>query len=477
MSLDWKAGARAVRWGLAPCLAIAGFGVQAAPPGASHVLALAAGYKAAFLCSGVFDAGQTEAEVTSDDLEGIYPEYQAAVRSLRAIIDPVAKTVSVPFEDSLPPRIAAWRPGLGRAQLPIGAGPEAIANLPKLTARPPAGDPDARAWPNGDRDAMRALPADKAAKVDQVVSRAFDAATYGVGTRTTGVLVIEDGHIVAEHYREGYDAHRPQRTWSAAKSITATVLARAVSLNLLKIDAPAKIPEWGHPGDPRAAITLADLMHMNSGLFTNGPGNRTDEIYIGGGSVTQVATAIPLEAAPGTRFRYANDDVLLAARALRAEIGDDDRYLAFPFKEVLWRIGMNHTTLETDWQGNFILSSQVWTTARDLARLGMLYLDDGVWAGERLLPEGWTRFVATPAGAQPENVATGGLGYGALFWLYGPRQGLPDGTYAMLGNRGQYVLIIPSRQMVLVRRGFDSGAGGAQFDMAAFARDLLAAAN
>jgi CubicO group peptidase (beta-lactamase class C family) len=135
---------------------------------------------------------------------------------------------------------------------------------------------------------------------------------------------------------------------------------------------------------------------------------------------------------------------------------------------------MTHTTPETDWQGNYILSSQVWTTARDLARLGLLYLDDGMWKGQRLLPAGWSKFVATPAPAQPENVATGGAGYGAFFWLYGPRQGLPEGTYAMNGNRGQYVFIVPSKRVIIVRRGFDA-ATGARFDEARFARDMLAA--
>ena len=436
----------------------------------AHALALAAGYKAAFLCSGIFDAGQSETQVAADDLEGIYPEYQDAVRTLTARIDARARTVSVAFDPRLQPRVAAWRPLLGCAQLPIGADPSAASGLPRLDIEPPASDPGARKWPDGDRDASAPDP-----RLDTAVARAFDGATYGAGTRTTAVVVVAGGRIVAERYRDGYDLHTPQRTWSAAKSLTATLIGRAVRLGLIQVDAPTHIPEWNRPGDPRAKITLAQLMSMESGLFTNGPGNRTDEIYLGGASVSQYATAIPLEAAPGTRFRYANDDVLLAARALRAALGDDDlRALAFPFRELLWRIGMRHTTPETDWRANFILSSQVWATARDLARLGLLYLNDGVWDGARLLPEGWSRFVATPALVQPEGVATGGPGYGALFWLFGRRQGLPAGTYAMLGNRGQWVFIVPANGVVIVRRGFDN-AGAGQFDGAKFARDVLAA--
>ena len=443
---------------------LVGFAVAAVATAASaqedpHVRALSAGYKAAFLCSGIFNAGRPEAEIAADDLEGIYPDYQALVRTLPAVVDREKMTVSVAFDPKLPPRVAAWRPNLGCAQLPIGADPAGVSKLPRLEIA--RRSPLKAAWPDGDEGATGKAPKALA----PVLARAFDA----YGGKTTAVLVVKDGRIIGEQYRPGYDLHTPQRTWSAAKSLTATVIGRAAQLGKLKVDAPANIPEWRAPGDPRAAITLAQLMHMGSGLWTDGPGNRTDDVYLGGGAVTEWATRMPLEVAPDSRFNYANNDTLLAARSVRAALGDGQEALAFPFTELLWRIGMNHTTPETDWQGNYILSSQVWTTARDLARLGLLYLNDGVWNGERLLPEGWSTFVATPAPAQPER----NTGYGAFFWLYGPAQGLPDGTYAMNGNRGQYVFIVPSKKVVIVRRGFDSAQ--ARFDEARFAKDVLAA--
>ncbi|HEV2531234.1 serine hydrolase [Phenylobacterium sp.] len=450
-------------------IALAPLGARAAPEDA-HARALAAGYKAAFLCSGLFNAHQTAEQIAADDLEGIYPEYQALVRILPAKIDTAARTVSVAFDAKLPPRISAWRPGLGCSELPIGAGPQVIARLPRLAVKPPPGDPDARAWPDGDRDATAPAPPALAA----AVARLFDAAVTPAGGTTTAVLVIKDGAILAERYRAGFDLHTPQRTWSAAKSLTATVIGRANQLGLVKVDAPANIPEWRAPGDPRGKITLAELMHMASGLWTNGPGNRTDEIYLGGASVTQAATMMPLEAEPGTRWRYSNDDTLLASRSVRAALGDGQRAIDFPFVQVLWPIGMRHTTPETDWQGNFILSSQVWTTARDLARLALLYENDGVWHGRRLLPVGWSKFVAAPAPAQPDTAANGGPGYGAFFWLPGAKAGLPEGTYYMNGNRGQFVFIVPSKHVILVRRGFDP-AVGARFDEARFAREMLAA--
>ncbi|HKZ72933.1 MAG TPA: serine hydrolase [Steroidobacteraceae bacterium] len=434
-----------------------------------HTRALAAGYKAAFLCSGIFNAGQTEAQIAADDLTGIYKEYDGLVAALPATVDRRAGTVAVSFAPDMPPRIAVWRPNLGCAQLPIGASVDAAAALPRLDLQAPAID---AAWPTGDQHATAMLPRGEANAVAKLIERAFDRRSYGEGTETSAVVVLVDGKIAGERYRQGYGRDVPQRTWSVAKSLTATLVGVAVRQGLLDVRKPAPVPEWQRAGDPRARIRLEQLLHMASGLWTDGPGNRTDEIYLGGATVTETAARMPLEAAPGTRFRYANNDTLLAAHAVRAVTGE--RALAFPFTELLWRIGMTHTTLETDWYGHFVLSSQVWTTARDLARLALLYQNDGAWNGERLLPAGWARYVAMPAPAQPVNAVEGdGPGYGAFFWLYGPRHGLPEGTYAMRGNRGQYVMIVPSRALIVVRRGFDK-EGRAPFDVARFTVDLVA---
>ncbi|MBC6982225.1 serine hydrolase [Caulobacter sp. 17J80-11] len=436
-----------------------------------HFAALVAGYKASFLCSGAFDAGQSEAQITADDLGLIYQEYREPIAKLPAAIDREAKTVSVPFAPDMPPRIAAFRPNLGCTTLPIGAGPDAIAKLPTLKVSAPPST-DGLAWPMGDRDAVAKLPKAKAKAVDALIASAFDHATYGQGSETTAVIVVKDGKIVAERYREGYDLHTPQRTWSAGKSLAGTLIGIGVRDGLLKVDEPAPVPEWRKPADPRGKITLANLLHMGSGLYAEKAGNRTDQIYVGGATVAEKAAAQPLEAAPGTRWQYANDDTLLALRSLRAAVGDDDRYLAFPFQELFWKIGMRRTFPETDWNGDFIMSSQVWTTARDLARFGLLYQNDGVWNGERIIPSEWVKYVATPAPAQPDK----GPGYGAQFWLYGAKDGLPEGTYAARGNRGQYVFIVPSKKLVVVRRGFDAvGPGGEQFEVARFTRDVIAA--
>jgi CubicO group peptidase (beta-lactamase class C family) len=439
--------------------------------------ALAAGSKALFLCNGIFESHRTRAEVEAEELSRIYPEFRAIVPTLQTEVDPAAKVVKVSFAADLPPRIVAWRPLLGCTELPTGATPETIADLPRLDLAPPPGEPDKAAWPMGDAHAEGRLGADASVRLQHVLEAAFDGKSYGAGADTTGVVIVKDGQIVGERYRQGFDLHTESRTWSAAKSITGTLVGIAVKQGLLEVDAPADIPEWRRPGDPRGRITLANLLQMGSGLDSGRHGNRTDDIYLGGSAVTEKAVFMPLEAKPGTRWKYANDDALLAARSLHAAIGDDPRYLAFPYRELFWKIGMRHTTPETDWRGDYILSSQVYTTARDLARLGFLLINDGVWNGERLLPEGWMTYVTTPAPAQPPGADVGkSPGYGAQFWLWGPKQGLPEGCYAAEGSQGQDVMIVPSEHLVIVRRGLDGLAPGeAQFAIGKFSADVIAA--
>src|SRR5690606_37194837 len=176
--------------------------------------------------------------------------------------------------------------------------------------------------------------------------------------------------------------YRGYRTWSTAKSISATLIGIAAHQGLLDVQAPAPVPEWQQPADPRKAITLEHLMWMSSGLWSEG--SNTNALYFGGQDVISAATTTPLEADRGTGWKYANNDTLLLLRSLRAVLNDDARYLRFPYEELFRPLGMHHTWMETDHLGNFVGSSQVYTTARDLARFGLLYLNDGVWQGERL---------------------------------------------------------------------------------------------
>jgi len=430
----------------------------------AYVRALAAGYKAGFLCSNLFNGGLSEAQTEADDLKGTYENLNPLFAKLEARIDRDLRTVSVAYDPAMPPRLAVWRPVLGCSQLPIGAAPEAAATLPRLQAMAP--DLDASPWPMGDRGAIDRPMGDVPA-LRETVAKAFDRRSYGQGSETTAVVVVHAGRIVAERYRPDLNMHSSQRTWSVGKSLAATVIGAAVQQGLIDVDAPTPVPEWKAAGDPRGRITTDQLLRMASGLGSDHAGNRTDALYFGGVGVADQAAGWPLVAAPGTVFRYANNDTVLAVRGLQHVLGDRDKSLRFPFDALLWKIGMTRTVPETDWRGHFVMSSQVWTTARDLARLGLLYLNDGVWNGERVLPAGWRDYVGRHGPAQPPS----GYGYGASWWTFPKDVGLPQDAIVARGNRGQYVVVVPSLKLVIVRRGFDGN--GMNFDLDSFTRDLL----
>jgi CubicO group peptidase (beta-lactamase class C family) len=411
---------------------------------------MAAGYKALMVCGAVHNARANGAErtvdsVTANELTGIYGELDPIVRDLPVEVTPDG--AHVPGDGDRPERRAAYVGGRGCAVLPVGGATRAVS------------EPLERRFIRADWTI--AAPADPAA-LDQAMTRARDG-THGEGTNTTALVVVQDGRIVGEWYADGFGPDVPQRTWSVAKSLAGTVIGAAVHAGQADVAAPATIPAWQSPGDPRAAITLDDLMRMASGLTSDTAGNRTDGLYFGGTAIADQTPSWPLTAAPGSRYRYANNDTLLATLAVASSFDAQSPNQLFD------RLGMTHTVAETDWRGDYMLSSQVWSTARDLARFGQLYVDDGMIDGERILPQTWRAHVSTPSGPQP----TGEFGYGATFWLMNRSEGIPSDTIAAFGNRGQYVVIVPSRRIVIVRRGEDPA--GSPFAVAPFAAEILAA--
>ena len=431
--------------------------------------ALAAGYKALFTCSGYFNAGQSLSEIEFNELSGIYVDYRPIMEEIgEAEIVESEKSVIVEFDGYLNPRAAVWRPGIGCSLLPIGTPPTATDWLPSLLNMPSMNAPD-NTTALGDNVTLT----ENTFALDLLgipVSFAFDGSTYGEGTRTSAVIVLHKGQVVAEQYARGIDRTTPQRTWSVAKSLTSTIIGAAVYQGILGLDNEAVIADFNKGGDPRRFVTLRNVLNMTSGLESNSPGSRTDRLYFGGASIADTLAARSMEAIPGSTFKYSNIDTLIAMRSLREALNNDAAYRAFPYASVLHKIGARHTTLETDWNGDYMSSSQVWMTARDMARLGQLYLQDGVWGGERILPEWWIDFVSNPTSAQPD----GDFGYAGSFWLIGGVDGAPVDAIAGLGNRGQHMVIVPSRDLVIVRRGFDV-AREPRFEIAKLTGDIVGA--
>ena len=428
-----------------------------------HLAAQSAGYRALYYCSGIFSAGLPDALLE----ESIS---RRASRDARTVIDREKKIVSVYYASDMEPRIAAWRPGLGCTQLPIGATAAMVAHLPRMPDAVSVPSFDDRMWPIGDADATARLSKAKSTAVADVLDEAFknDAGIYR--GHTWGVVVVRGGRIVAERYEPGWDAHTAARTNSMCKSIGVSLVGIGVRADLVDLHRKAPLKAWQTPGDPRGNITLNDLLHMASGLYTEAGGDPLLDTYDAGAPPSEVSMLNMIDSRPGTRFVYAGSDTIMASRAVREALNDDAKWLAFPYREFLWKLGMTRTIVETDWRGDFLTSGQCWSTARDFGRFGMLYLADGVWNGERLLPEGWSKYVSTLAPAQPASYFEGGPGYGAQFWVHGGREGLPDVAYAANGAGGQYAMIVPSANLVVVRRGLDVDS---DFNVAKFSADVL----
>ena len=407
---------------------------------------IVAGYRALFTCSAHFFAGRPLEDIKKVELVDV-----ANLGFPDPVIDEQRRIVTATDPSGKIVRIAAFRDTMGCTVLPPEWGIGDIPRLPYVQYAP-APDVSQVAFPAGDRVT---LPADgiddRYRALARILDSAFDGKTYGEGVVTTGVIVVKGGNIVAERYRPGFGIHSGYRTWSTAKSISAALMAIASKQGLLRFDDPVSIPEWSYPGDPRQAITYKHLMWMSSGLFTGG--DNTYSVYFGGEDVVSAATGTNLEVPPGTRWKYSNNDTLLLLRALRHLLADDLKYLRFPYDELFHPLGMYHTRMEVDHLGNFVGSSQTYTTARDLARFGLLLANDGLWNGKRLLPEGWVKFSSTPAPTRP--AASGQWGYGAQFWLLDQMPGVPPGTFTTAGNKGQFVTIVPGHDLVIVRTGVD----------------------
>ena len=442
-------------------------------------LALAAGYKALFLCGAIANAERNGAERTEEsvhewELAGVYPAIDPIVRDLdyRVLRDAARNVahVEVDWAEDMPPRFAEAGRDSGCRLAPIGLEPSMPeTRAPSRTAEKAPATSESPAeftfeLRSEDGQPLR-FKEPQPTRLDAVLADGR-AGVYGAGTRTTAVLVRvqrdDNGLTESARYAAGFDENTPQRTWSVAKSIAATLVGVAVHKRQVDVNDRLVRDEWRWDG--RRQITIDHLLRMASGRYTDTPGNRTDPLYAGGALVEESATDWPLIYAPGTHFRYANNDTLMAVKAV------SDRHEDFDPTEFFEAVGMNNTVAETDWAGDYILSSQVWSTAEDLADLGELYLRDGVLEdGTRILPEGWATYVSTPSGPQPD----GPFGYGAGWWLMNKSEGVPPDTFAAFGNRGQYVVVVPSRNVVIVRRGEDPV--GARFDIAAFTRDVLAA--
>ena len=385
------------------------------------------GQQAILQCNGLFTSQRTLEQVSAQELAFI--ESIGTPSGGDFVVDRQRRAVAVGLDDGVPVMRAAFREGIGCVILAPDQTLEDIASLPELHTPPAAGDPAATPWPDGDLVTEVGLdPGIDGDALQAASDWAFDRESPE--QVTISLLVVHAGDIVHERYAPGFDMATRTRTWSTAKSIAVTLLGMLYDQGRLSLDEPLGFA-WGPVGqaspetDPRGRITLRHVLNMSSGLET--VDNRSLEYatgsgmaYWAGASSVKGALSRGLVREPGTSWDYENYDTLLGVYRMKLALGDDTSYLEYPRRALLDKIGMRNTLLSTDRFGDFILSSQVYTNARDLARFGLLYLQSGVWNGERLLSDDWIDFVRTPAPATADR----GNQYGGQWWLVPGRRGL-----------------------------------------------------
>jgi CubicO group peptidase (beta-lactamase class C family) len=438
---------------------------QQRPVDPAYSLESRAAIGAHHLCSGLWVVGRNYKRSAEEILaQDIAPFRDFSWdSSFKYEVDAEKRSVTVRGPE-VPPRIAKYNGDQGCAILPRG---ETDIHFKPVSVTRNLPDAETQSWPNGDANASTPLPE---GVNSSVLNSALDWAMAQKEHNTRAVVVIYRGKIVGERYAPGWTKDTPQISWSAGKSITAALVGILARQGELRVDDFAPIKEWRVEGDARGAIRVRDLLRMSSGLgFANlglsGPDSYTVEnehmrIYFDGLNVFEHSINQPQEIPPNTQWRYRNSDPLTLGRIIREKVeARGENYLTFPQRALFDRIGARNFVLETDAWGNFIMTGFDYGSARDWARFGLLHLWDGVWQGERILPEGWIQFVSTAAPADKSQ------GYGGLFWLNrgGAWKGVPADAFMASGHMGQYTMIIPSRDVVVVRLGPSPRNSGGYF--------------
>jgi hypothetical protein len=410
------------------------------------------------MCSCVFIADRDPGSVESQDLD-FFP---ISLAKTKINYDEKSVTASL---FGFVKRKAVYRDGLGCAV--VVDFPENEIRRQSLHALPPPVYSDDSPWPYGDR-LPDSLPSGVIySKLEEVLDSAFDRAGGESRRKTQAVVVVYDNVPVAERYAEGFDIHTECISWSMAKSVTNALVGILVKEGRLDIYQGLPVDEWEN--DLRSSITLNNLMHMNAGLqwvenYFN-LSEVTKMLYMRGDMYRYSVTA-PYQYEPDSVWYYASGLANIASGIIRKTIGNDSLYHAFPYTELFRRIGMNHTVFEADASGTFVGSSYCFATPRDWARFGLLYLNNGIFQGDTILPEGWVRYTVTPASGSDGK-------YGAFFWLRTSDifPDVPEDMYFCDGFKGQRIFIIPSKKLVVVRMGYSM----ADFDMNEMLKNIIEA--
>jgi CubicO group peptidase (beta-lactamase class C family) len=404
----------------------------------NSLLPIITGYAAKNLCSAVFVSGRTPQDVEDVDLNFSF------IKFTRNSVDYENKSVTSRF---------LW--GRSKAIFRDGFGTTLLRDLKEDSLRkikyPGGTEPeysqDTIKWPLGDiiTDTVKGIDLEA---LQNITSGLINDNAYN--GNAFAFMVLHKGMPVAEAYKPKFNQHTRFLSWSMAKSFTNAMVGILVRQGRISIDKPAGIEAWKN--DERSTITLNSLMQMQSGLKWNEDyGNRSDVTLMlhCESDMSRFAWKQKAEFPAGSHWYYSSGTTNIVSYLIRKELGNDSIYYSFADTQLFNRIGMPDAVFEVDPSGTRVGSSYLYATARDYARFGLLYLNDGVFNGERVLPEGWVKYSTTPASS------SNGL-YGSFFWLNRSRKlpSAPEDMYACDGHDGQHIYIMPTQQLVVVVLGY-----------------------
>ncbi|MDE5456276.1 serine hydrolase [Bradyrhizobium sp. CSA112] len=418
---------------------------------ARDVPKVATGFVAGVLCTEIFVSGLDPARVFAETASAM-PGAGLIAWALNYRVDRARKDVTVTLFGMGPSHAVFRGEGLG-CYLDHGGAVADIALQP-AEARP-ALLPDI---------AGPSIVEPRTPKLAAALDRAFAEPDKSTPRNTHAVVVLKGGHIIAERYAAGIGIDTPLLGFSATKSVISALAGILVRKGVLPLHEPVSIAAWQVPGDARRAITLDHLLRHTAGLALGGslqaslasalePVNRMKFVEP---DMASYAESIPLETAPGTAWNYHDGNTVILAHVIRQAVGVRAAdMMRFARQELFEPLGMRNVTLEFDASGNAEGSSQLLASARDWARFGQLYLNDGIAGGKRILPEGWVKYSVTPT-------RNAWVGQGAGFWTnlgdsfgatFRAERGWPRDAFFAKGTLGQYVIVVPSERLVIVRLG------------------------
>jgi CubicO group peptidase (beta-lactamase class C family) len=429
--------------------------------------AIASGYVSQTLCTNVLMLGRDKAEVEALDLS----EQQNEVSTSIVLDDRVQTTAQLgPLSFTT---TSVHRPGLGCSN--VAGWPVA-----KVEAIGPVNPMRERAVVSAPHSVEARNPGVNAEKLAAAIENSFNETTDDIYQQknTRAVLVHHKGQLIAERYGQGFDGDTPLRGMSMTKSATSALVGILVGQGKLDIHQPAPVEAWADLEDPRSRVTTHHLLKMIAGFdyseaYESDPRNLLNIMLMSRPDMAAFAAQTPLVGEPGNSWDYQTTHSVLLQEVIRSSLDDDEIYFRFPEEQLFGPLGMHNSFFQADASGTFTGGAFMYASGRDWMTLGLLYLNDGVHKGERILPEGWVEYSVAPSEPSMEKRA-----YGAQIWLNAPSPhqlfpNLPEDAYAFQGHYGQYVVVVPSLDLVVVRMGmtFDNTA----FDKQVFLQEIVAA--